>query len=321
VLFLNLVPGKPQLLAPFSDDVRPFSFPPYIDSQAGFVTDGKVWVVGLGFGWDKWAGSSIERISAYDHPNFATHSLGVFRLDGGSGAIELKGVCEKFTDHSIDTLDATLDADGVLHVVAAEVLIANENSLRIHYLRFDTNTSKWLGDEVRWASDVFTSTVDTVVRRSSGGIEMLWNLSRSPDAETGGVFVSASGNPRIFQLSDREDSFLGAVADPFPGIEMLVGRVDPGYQSDRTPGLSQQERFMNSLEANRKAGEATERMVDWYVKKDDTWFNAGTTTVPSRLYDPGFGQTGFWLWLDEEGGLFAGFKAQHSMIVQEIAIK
>ena len=320
VVFLTLVPGKPQLVEPFRDDKRLYFFPPYIDSQAGFAVDDAVWVVGLGFDWGDWVGPSIERISAYENPNFASHSLGVFRLDAETGVIELKGICEQFTNHSIETLDATLDENGVVHMVGAEVLTANENSLRVHYLRFDTTTSKWLGDEVLWGSDLFTSMVDTLVRRSSQGIEMIWNLSRSPDVETGGVFACSAGDPRVFQLTNHEDSFLAALADPRPGIEMVVGRVDPGYQSDRTPGLSQQERFRKTMDANREAGQATEMTVEWYLRRNGEWFVAGSTIVPSRLYQPRFGQTGFWLWPGEEGRMFAAFFAQESMIVQELEL-
>jgi hypothetical protein len=320
VLFLNVTPGNPQLMVPFSDTNQVYSFTPYVDSQAGFAVEDSIWVVGLGFNWQEWDGPSVERISAYDHPNFTSHSVGVFLLDTATGAIELKGVCDNFTSHSIETLDATLDEEGVLHMVAAEVLVENENSLRIHHLRFDTNTSRWLGDDVRWGSDVFTSSVDTLLRQSSSGIEMFWNLSRSPEVETGGVFACASGDPRVVRLTDHEDSFLAALADPHPGIEIVVGRVDPGYQSDRTPGLSQQERFMRTMQANREAMNDTEMTVEWYVRRSGEWLIAGTTTVPSRLYDPGVGQTGFWLWPGDNGRLFAAFLAQNSMIVQELAL-
>ncbi len=320
VIFLNIAIGNPQLMLPFDDEGQLISFAPFIDSEAGFAAGDSIWVVGLGFGWESWDGPSVDRISAYQHPNFATHSLGVFRLDPATGSIELKGVCDNFTDHSINTLDATLDDEGVMHVVAAEVLIANENSIRVHYLRFDTAGSKWLGDEVIWKSDVFTSTVDTLIRRSSQGIEMFWNLSRSPTVETGGVFGYRAGDPQAFQLTDREDSFLGVLADPSPGIEMLVGRVDPGFQTDRTPGLTQQESLMKSLEANRAAQESNETTVEWYLKQGGGWANAGTTTVPVKLYDTDFGQTGFWLWPGADGKILAAFRARSSMIVQELVI-
>lgn len=320
VLFFETIPAGPQLMLPFSEIDRIYPFPPYMDSAEGFAVGDSIWVVGFGFDWRDWDDPSVPRIAAYENPNFATYSIGVFRVDPNTSEVSLAGACDHFTDHEIKTLDATVDDDGVLHLLAAEVLIANENSLRMHHLSFDTGASRWLGDDVVWSSEIFTSSVSPLVRRSSQGVEMLWNLSRSPDVETGGVFACSSSDPRIFRLTEREDGFLAALADPQPGVELVVGRVDPGFQSERTPGLSQQEQLMKSLEAMNAARDAMESNVDWYLKRGGEWFLAGTTTVPARLYEVSDGQTGFWLWPDDEGRLVAAFQTETGMIVQTMAL-
>lgn len=320
VLFLGNLPSDPRVMMPFSDSDVIVAFPPSVDSAAGFAEADSVWVVGLGYGWRQWDGPSVKRISAYDHPNFATYSIGVFQEKTAGGTVDLKGICESFTDHGIDTLDATIDGDGVLHIVGAEVLIANDNSLRMHHLRFDTRTSNWIGDEVCWESRAFTSSVHPLIRGSSQGIEMLWNLTRPSDEESGGVFACNSNERRVFRLTERENSFLAAIADPLPGLEMVVGRADPGYQPDRTPGLTREEQLTRSLTAIDDARKAARTAVEWYVKSGGEWFVAGTTNVPVLVHEPWAGQTGFWLWPGNDGHLFAAFLTQSAMIVQELSL-
>src|SRR2546428_7766162 len=71
---------------------------------------------------------------------------------------EVLGSIPKFSDHTLNNAAFVRTSDGILHILGTEVLMPHENSSRVHYMRFDPRSQRWLNNDVLMVRATFTST-------------------------------------------------------------------------------------------------------------------------------------------------------------------
>jgi len=128
-----------------------------------------LWAVMLGFNWRDYTDSTTAvRIINADsddsffmtNPGKITEDLGVFKIDLSQSvpAAHLAGWGKHFGNHAQMNVDAVMADDGVIHIIGSEVIVRNDNQMRVHYLRFDTRTGRWLTDKILEKESRFVST-------------------------------------------------------------------------------------------------------------------------------------------------------------------
>lgn len=292
VLLLVDSGGELRLWSPEGEQARLVSFHHEAASLVPLAWKGGVLLAGMVYTRPDLP-PEVAQTRTIERPVWAESSLAVASLDPQSGAVTLRGVAGPFGDHATRNVDAVLGADGKMHLLATEVLVANNNSSRVHHLVFEPEARRWESKEVLLVRQRFTSYAHPrLIRRIEGTtetIDALWVCSdltnHSPED---GLYAHRLGEAVVTHLSEQDGAFSAVHLKGEKG-DLLV-----------------------ALAPERS------KTLEWFLLNDGRWQKLGTTDIPSGGLVHALGQPdGFAMW--QEGDLVRiAFGHADGLLVQTV---
>jgi len=203
-------------------------------------------------------------------------------------------VVESFSEHAENNLASAATSDGVVHLIATEVLVGRGNTSRVHHLRFDPRRREWIGDDVLFVRSEFTSTNTPRVVAAGTTVDAFWLPEGGQDQlKSDGLYAHRIGEPTTWRLTDRRGEY--AILPNADGRGALLVGV-----------------AMNPSREGR---------VRWFLRRGGTWSSAGESDFGMKLYTLNTtGTEPFALWRDRSGSIRAAFLASGKLVIAELKL-
>src|SRR5437867_721853 len=122
---------------------------------------------------------------------------------------EVLGSIPKFSDHTLNNAAFVRTSDGILHILGTEVLIPHENSSRVHYMRFEPRSKRWLSNDVLMVRAKFTSTSTPRIARAGDAVDAFWHTDggATPTPEDG-IYARRIGEADTWHLIAERSEFV-----------------------------------------------------------------------------------------------------------------
>lgn len=224
---------------------------------------------------------------------YASGDLAIFAIEPGGAKII--GSMPHFSDHQTNNLSAAATSDGIIHLLAAQVEVPHDNSARMHHLRFDPKTRKFVSDDVLFVRPNFTSTITPRLVRTGDTLDAFW----LPDGGSehyadDGLYALRIGAREAWHLTNKRAEF-AVLPDADGNGALLAGAAENPNEDGR---------------------------IRWFLRRDNVWTTAGETDLGTKLWTMKIdGTEPFALWRDETtGGMRAAFLSDGHVTVVDLAI-
>lgn len=285
--------GLINLLGPLGSSAKLSGLTLHLDSEVPLRSPGRLFLAGLVFSGEE-VDSAVAHLRTIQRPVRAGHSIAIFEVDPATKAVTQLGTAGPFGDHSGGNVDSVVTEDGVIHLLGVEVLVGNENSSRIHHLRFDPAARKWEGDDVLQVRSSFTSVGNPrLLRYRFEGKERVagfWSLSGGAQTYADdGFYAHQVGESAVVRLASESGAFAVLPLDGVRG-ELLAA-------------------------LNRERGDA----LEWFLRRSGSWRKLGVTKIPSDTYMVTMGSSDpFAIWIEGER-VRAAFHHKDGLLLQEMS--
>ena len=188
----------------------------------------------------------------------------------------LVGLVERFSEHAENNLAAGVSEDGVLQLIAAEVLVSKGNQSRVFHLQYDPRQGRWLDKRMLFTRAEFTSTITPRIAVSGRAVDAFWLPDGGQDrGETDGLYVHRIGEPIIWRLTNSRGEYAVLPDADGRGTSLVGVATNP------------------SLDGR----------IRWFVRRSGKWESAGETDLKTTLYTlSNSGTDPFALWRDARTG-------------------
>lgn len=219
-------------------------------------------------------------------------NLVVYDIAGGKPL--MLAMIERFTEHAENNLASAATTDGVLHMIAAEVLVTEDNRSRVHHLRFDPVRRAWLESRVLFERSEFTSTLTPQIVASGNTVDAFWHADGGATrGETDGLYAHRAGETTVWRLHDADGEY--ALLPNADGRGALLAGVATTPSEGGT--------------------------VRWFLRGGAGWRSAGETDFGRTLYTlTTIGTEPFSLWRDADGAVHAAFTGPDGLVIADLEL-
>ncbi|MFN7941524.1 MAG: hypothetical protein U0X73_07975 [Thermoanaerobaculia bacterium] len=229
-------------------------------------------------------------------------AIGEYAVGIGSGSelriargSQIIGTRPDFGDHTLNNVAFTRTGDGILHIVGTEVLVPNGNSCRVHYLRFDSGSRRWIGDDVLMVRASFTSTSTPRIARTGDALDAYWHMDsgQTPQPEDG-IYARRIGDPDTWHLIAESAEFVVLQSADDRGSTLIGAATNPSRSG----------------------------VVRWFLRRDGVWYDIGQTDAHQKLYTlDNTGTEPFALWRGEvDGTVHAAFNGLGQVVLEDLRL-
>jgi hypothetical protein len=216
----------------------------------------------------------------------------VYDLAGG-GPVML-AMIERFSEHAENNLAAGITRDGIVQLLATEVLVSHGNSARVHLLQFDVGKRRWLSDRVLFERSEFTSTITPRVVTQGAMIDAFWLPEGGAEKrQSDGLYAFRVGEATIWRLTDSRGEYAVLPNADGHGAVLVGVAVHPSEDGK----------------------------VRWFVRRGGKWTNVGETDLGVKLYTlTTTGTDPFALWRDLQGQIHAAFRSSDKLQIIDLKL-
>ena len=247
----------------------------------------RLFATGYEYTHDTLAGQPANGLADEDSPALVIYSL------AGTKPQRL-AMIRLFSDHAENNLAAAVTPDGMLHLLAAEVVMSTNNQARMHHLRFDPAAKKWLGDEIVWSRTDFTSAINPKLALSADKLDAFWLADGGEKTlPTDGLYTQRFGETALWRLTDARGEY-AILPDADGKGSLLVGVA------------------LHPSEDGK---------LRWFVRRNNEWRTAGDTDLGAQLATNTIdGTEPFALWRDAAGNVHGAFNSLSGLQLIDIAL-
>jgi hypothetical protein len=220
-------------------------------------------------------------------------NLAIYDVSGGRPV--MVGAIDSFSDHDSNNLASATTSDGIVHLIATEVLVGHGNSARVHYLRFDPRALKWLGDEVLAVRTDFTSTITPNLAASGSTLDAFWLPEGGSNTLPGdGLYAYRIGEKTVWRLTEARGEYAILPNADGHGAVLVGVAIHPSEDGK----------------------------IQWFLRRGEGWFSAGQADLGTKLYTLTIdGTEPFALWRDPSSGTtHAAFSSPDGLQVAEVKL-
>ncbi|HEY8133846.1 MAG TPA: hypothetical protein VII12_18350, partial [Thermoanaerobaculia bacterium] len=235
---------------------------------------------------------SVQAIATREGTYFVGIAGGDLQINRGADVL---GSIPKFSDHTLNNAAFVRTSDGLLHILGTEVLIPHENSSRVHYIRFDPRSKRWLSNDVLMVRAKFTSTSTPRIARAGDAVDAFWHTDggATPTPEDG-VYARRIGEADTWHLITERSEFMVLEDADGRGGTLIGAATKPSESS----------------------------IVRWFYRRGSAWYDIGQTDAGEKLYTMvNTGTEPFALWRGEKPGtVHAAFSASSHVVVEDLQL-
>lgn len=256
-----------------------------LDSPQVLLAPEGTYFVGFGFVPDEGHAARL------DFDSHTSHGGDLLILRGSN----VLGVIRQFSDHTLNNVAATRTSDGLLHLLATEVAVGNENSSLVHYLRFDPATPRWIAHDVLMVRAKFTSTSTPRIAHNASGVDTYrHNDGGSETQPEDGVYARRIGEPDTWRLISERSEFAVLEDADGRGSTLVAAATHPSESG----------------------------IVRWFLRRDGVWIDLGQTDAGEKLYTmTNTGTDPFALWRGEGSGtVHAAFNGINHLVIEDLQL-
>jgi hypothetical protein len=214
--------------------------------------------------------------------------------DVAAGKPRMLGMVESFSEHAENNLASGVTQDGILHMIATEVLVSKNNHSRVHHLRFDTTRGVWLDARILFTRSEFTSTNTPRLVVTGDTVDAFWlPEGGSSKMSTDGLYAYRVGDATTWRLHDARGEYAALPNADGRGALLIGVAANP----DR------------------------DGKIRWFLRRNATWISAGETDLGDTVYSLTIdGTEPFGLWRDSAGGVHAAFLQSEKLLIVDLKL-
>jgi len=219
-------------------------------------------------------------------------NLVIYDLAGGRPV--MLATIERFSEHAENNLAAGVTNDGVVNLIATEVLVSQGNPSRVHFLQFDPRKQAWIGDRVLFERPEFTSTLTPRIVVQGAAVDAFWlPEGGARQLKSDGLYAHRIGEAKTWRLTGARAEY--AVLPNADGHGALLVGVAVNPSADGK--------------------------VRWFLRRGDTWTANGETDLGVTLYTlTNTGTDPFALWRDDAGNVHAAFESDEKLRIVDLKL-
>lgn len=247
-------------------------------------------LVATGYGYEPKTPNAVAMLPREGKED--SQNLTLYDMAGGTPI--MLGIIEHFSEHAENNLASGSTRDGVIHMIATEVLVSQGNRARVHHLRFDPAKRQWLGDSIIFDRSQFTSMITPRLVTAENIVDAFWlPEGGSEKLSTDGLYARRIGEPSTWRLTDSRGEY-SILPNADGHGSLLVGvAIHPSEDGK----------------------------IRWFIRRGEHWKAAGETDLARTVYTLSIdGTEPFALWRDPGGGVHAAFVAETGLIVADLQI-